>query len=91
MTGQKVKSNLCKTLSDVETEKSGARSVFATDKDEKGNSEWNYEPGANQKNYSDKPGGPAKALHSELRQIRGKIQQKQGVLAEVYGHADMQM
>jgi hypothetical protein len=51
ITGQKVKSNLCKTLSDVETEKSGGRSVFATDKDEKDNSEWNYEPGANQKNY----------------------------------------
>jgi hypothetical protein len=91
MTGQRVKSNIFKTLSDVETEKSGSQSRFINEKNEKGNSEWNYEPGAHQKNYSQKQGGPAKGLNSELRQIRGKIQQKQGVLSGLYGHAGMQM
>jgi hypothetical protein len=46
MTGQRVKSNVFKTLSDVETEKSGSKSRFVNEKNEKGNSEWNYEPGA---------------------------------------------
>jgi hypothetical protein len=90
MTGQRVRSNLFKTLSDVETEKSGSQSRFITEKDEKDNSEWNYEPGANQKNYSEKPDGPAKGLNSEFRQIRGKIQQKKGVLSGLYSHAGMQ-
>jgi hypothetical protein len=91
MTGQRVKSNVFKTMSDVENEKSCSQSRFITKKNEKGNSEWNYEPRANQKNFCEKQGGPAKGLNSELRQIRGKIQQKQGVLSGLYGHAGMQM
>ena len=60
--------------------------MCVADKEEKDNLNWNYEPNSHQKNQGGPPNITGKGLGNDMRQIRGKIQQKKTVVTGFYSN-----